>query len=416
MCVTAWLFKSLLPALLLVSISHSARNCEEDDCYWLKPGTTPRDAPRQKCKPREDRLYIYCYKGIELFSPEAIFRLWSSVHAQVFSSTKNYQLLSGNSSAQVVQEKNKMDSRWLYWPWHQDSMMLSPFGESCFGLVFTVSRAEFYINTTIRVIHWQFPVCLLVGLFLFFAAERMSRNPLFFYSSGMTVGVLASVLVVVYILSRLMPTKTGAYAVLIGGWTICTYFLKWMLEHFQDTILEYKEYIAGYIITAALLSFAICYYIGPPTESRRQNLAKWMIQLAALFLLYWSTQVKEASAAVIIVVLTLYMLPPAVTDRFHTMWFRMFPPRIKLLTEFEYRKQAVEFTRDQLDSLRERCQDPEFDAWGTIQRLKNPMRFAKFVQGTDHVSEEEAESYEVEETGGFQSLLSSRGEEDDIED
>ena len=52
----------------------------------------------------------------------------------------------------------------------------------------------------------------------------------------------------------------------------------------------------------------------------------------------------------------------------------MFPPRIKLLTEFEYRKQAVEFTRDQLDSLRERCQDPEFDAWGTIQRLKNPMR------------------------------------------
>ena len=32
------------------------------------------------------------------------------------------------------------------------------------------------------------------------------------------------------------------------------------------------------------------------------------------------------------------------------------------------------------------------------------------------MSEEEAESYEVEETGGFQSLLSSRGEEDDIED
>ena len=50
-----------------------------------------------------------------------------------------------------------------------------------------------------------------LSLFVYKCIQLLSRNPLFFYSSGMTVGVLASVLVVVYILSRLMPTVSNVY-------------------------------------------------------------------------------------------------------------------------------------------------------------------------------------------------------------
>jgi hypothetical protein len=113
----------------------------------------PKGAPKLRCHPREDRLYIYCYKGVELFSPEAVSKLWGSVHAQIHSSTESFVLLRGNSSAQVVQEKHRMSDRWLVlpsWPWHENSVTLSPFGETCFGVTFTVSRAEYYIHTTIR--------------------------------------------------------------------------------------------------------------------------------------------------------------------------------------------------------------------------------------------------------------------------
>jgi hypothetical protein len=313
-----------------------------------------------------------------------------------------------------------MSDRWLVlpsWPWHENSVTLSPFGETCFGVTFTVSRAEYYIHTTIRVIQWQFPVCFVLGFILFFSAGELSRNPFFFYGSGVTVGVLASVLVMLFILSRMIPNKNLSYTLMIASWCFCAYLVRWLLENFRETLLEYKEYVAGYLVTSAIISFAVCYYIGPPTEPRRQNLVKWTIQLIALLLLYWSTQVKEASAAVIIIVLSLYMLPPSITNKFHSFWNRMFPRKIKFLTEAEYRRQAIEYTASELAALRHRCQNSEFDAWHVIQRQKNPLRLAKFVRGDDHLTEEEVEAYEVYESEGFESLLqSSREDTEDVVD
>ena len=115
----------------------------------------------------------------------------------------------------------------------------------------------------------------------------------------------------------------------------------------------------------------------------------------------------------------------------------MFPPQIKLLTEAEYRKQAVEFTTSELAALRHRCQNSEFDAWRTIQRQKNPLRcgqsmrlhlsnqtnyqvfrLAKFVRGDDdHVTQGEMEAYEAYELEDFESLLQSgRDDADDVGD
>ena len=88
----------------------------------------------------------------------------------------------------------------------------------------------------------------------------------------------------------------------------------------KEIVLEYPTYVAAYFLLAATISFAICYYIGPPTEKRRQNLVKWALQFVALLLLYMSTQLRESSATVIVIVLSIYCLPPSVYSKFKSYW------------------------------------------------------------------------------------------------
>lgn len=45
----------------------------------------------------------------------------------------------------------------------------------------------------------------LVGLFLFGYSARLSHNSLFYYLCGITIGVSASVLIIIILISRLIP-------------------------------------------------------------------------------------------------------------------------------------------------------------------------------------------------------------------
>jgi hypothetical protein len=196
----------------------------------------------------------------------------------------------------------------LVWPWLEGSTNLSPFGESCFGLVFTESNVEYYVYTTIRVIQWQFPFCFFLGFLLFFSAGKLSRILAFFYLFGAGIGVLALLVVASLSLRRLIHHRAAEYTVVLGGLALCSYLMTWMILNFNFMTFQYKDYvaIAGYFIAAAPIGFATFYFYGPPEELEHQNRFKWTIQLIAACLLYWSTQAREVSCIVIIIVCILY--------------------------------------------------------------------------------------------------------------
>lgn len=45
----------------------------------------------------------------------------------------------------------------------------------------------------------------LLGVILFWSAKRLSHNPLFYYLCGISLGVTASLLVLIYFASKLFP-------------------------------------------------------------------------------------------------------------------------------------------------------------------------------------------------------------------
>lgn len=246
----------------------------------------------------------------------------------------------------------------------------------------------------------------------------LCRNALVFYSCGVTVGVLASLLIVVFVVSRLLPRRTAGYAVVCFGWSLVLYLLQLLWSNVYQVLADYKNVVAGYIALTALLSFAVCYRIGPPTNPRTLDLIQWSLQLAALAGVFTSSEIREATGAVVITMLVTYNMPPSWTAKFRTWWrTRVCRPKVTLLTEEEYIKQGDVETRKALEELRQFCSSPDCKTWKVVTRLRNPVRFAEFVEGKSHLADEEVLQYELDSSDRAASdpdgLLS---EDDDDED
>lgn len=65
----------------------------------------------------------------------------------------------------------------------------------------------------------------------------------------------------------------------------------------------------GYVLVSALISFALIYRFGPIRDGRTLNLVCWAMQGFGLFSIYQGTQIPEASAAIILMVITVYLCP-----------------------------------------------------------------------------------------------------------
>lgn len=50
-----------------------------------------------------------------------------------------------------------------------------------------------------------------LGLLLFFCGDMLSRSQLFYYSAGISFGLLASLLILVYMMSKVMPKEAGPF-------------------------------------------------------------------------------------------------------------------------------------------------------------------------------------------------------------
>ncbi|XP_069188727.1 nuclear envelope integral membrane protein 1-like [Procambarus clarkii] len=180
-------------------------------------------------------------------------------------------------------------------------------------------------------------------------------------------------------MARLVPKKSGAVTLMVGGWGLTIYLIQYLWQNFLSIVKENHSIAVGYIVVAGLISFAMVYRYGPLTDKRSINLVQWAMQLAAVVAVFLSSQYREATLGIIIVMVSYHTVPDKWKSKFQTFWRRQFPPKVKWLTEEEYIQEADVETRKALQDLRSFCRSPNCDAWKTVSRLKSPQRFVEFV-------------------------------------
>ncbi|XP_068223073.1 nuclear envelope integral membrane protein isoform X2 [Palaemon carinicauda] len=331
-------------------------------------------------------LYIFCYKG----EPKTLATLFKTVQLDLQIEKDNFFHYEGPNSTAIRQE-HKEGSWFTFYPWRSKTFKVDLYKPSCVGIE---TSQEFTILLRIRWVDFWRVVLMTGAVVLFFAASHLAKNIFFHYTTGIALGILGSLIIIIMYIRRFIPTKSAAFSVMVGGWGLFIYLVQYIWQNFVELIKEYQAIAIGYVIVAGLISFAVVYRCGPLTDQRSVNLVQWAMQLGSLVAVFFSSQYREATLGLVIIMISYYSIPSKWKAKARTYWRRRFPPKVRRLTEEEYIQQGNVETRKALDELREYCRSPDCNAWKTVSRLKTPTRFAEFVEGGSHLDDDAILSYE----------------------
>ncbi|KAJ8937441.1 hypothetical protein NQ314_011830 [Rhamnusium bicolor] len=341
-------------------------------------------------------LRIFCYLG----KPKYIIHIWQSVVLQINHFTDDYNQYEGPSPEAVEKEFFENKYSWSVnniFSTKQKSIKLNPFNTSCIGID---SKDPYTVHLNIiRIDFWKL-LLLGVGVLLFISAGKLSTNTLFHYICGVSLGICASCLILIYFVSRIFPRKPLMYGVLGCGWTIVIYVVQILWDNMRTIIANYKSYVIWYTVITGIISFILCYRWGPVENPRTKNLIKWTLQVLGLLSIFFSSHFQEAAMGQIVILLISYNLPKKwVAARKLIGKKKKFPPKVKLLSNDAYYEQGVRETAKALEELREYCSSPKCNQWKTALKIKDVKRFASFIEGNSHLSDEEILEYETSVQG-----------------
>lgn len=383
--------------------------------------TLSQNGIRRRAKSLYDEDYnevdLYTWPGIPKL-PQRIFTT-ASVIVEVERENgeegeeSNYELYQSSNRSQLLEEaaSNRrffgLFRRLAVWQRAQ----LPPFRHSFVGVE---TKAAYSVRLSITRVNYAYAAVFAVSVVCFLCARRLTRNALFYYGSGTSVGLVASVLILVFILYRLLPKKSVAYSVLLGGWSFSFYLIYALWQNLSTVLLRYQKWVGVYLVSVTLLSFGVCYRLGPPRDPRSLNLLQWSMQLVSLLLIFASSQIPEMGLAAVGALLFVHNIPSSLIERLVRAYHWLRPPKRRLLSQAEYARQGRDFTAQQLSALREFCRSPDCNSWRTMSRLKSPVRMAEFVQGSSHLNDSELLAYDVDLSDDDPS--SAEDSADDVQD
>ncbi|KAM7350666.1 nuclear envelope integral membrane protein-like [Cochliomyia hominivorax] len=252
----------------------------------------------------EKHLNTYCYSG----EPKTLGRLLETVELQLEIEGDDYTQYEGASPAEV--EEHYSEHRSIFnlnlFTQKRSRVSLSPFMQQCIG----IETVQPYNVTLYREkLDYYRSIQLMGGIIMFLFAGILSANSLFYYITGILFGICSSFLLLIWLSGKLMPKRTMMYGVLIGGWTVGFYIIRMLWDNLQMIMMTYRNYVCWYIIITGIISFFFCYRWGPPKNRRSKNIIKWLLQLMSLGLIYFSSNFKEASIAIMLMTIILYYFP-----------------------------------------------------------------------------------------------------------
>ncbi|KAA0707245.1 Nuclear envelope integral membrane protein 1 [Triplophysa tibetana] len=289
---------------------------------------------------------------------------------------------------------------------------------------FRVDPSDSYTFYTVHPSR-HFDICLvlvfLAGVLLFIFADMLSRSQVFFYSAGMSTGMIASLIIAIYVIGRFLPKKSPVYVLIMGGWSFSLYIIQLVFRNLQLILREHWHLAIGYVTVIGFVSFAVCYRYGPLVEERSINILSWTLQIFGLLFIYAGIQVQQVAFAIILGALCSKNLDYPFTVAL-TLYRKLKPRKPepqRLLTEEEYQRQGEEETQNALEELRNYCSSPDFNTWKTVSRLQSPKRFADFIEGSPHLLSNEVSVHTQEyglDASFFEDELFSSDEEENQEE
>lgn len=253
-------------------------------------------------------LRIYCYRG----NNKTLSSLFQSTYLKLDIENDDFTQYEGGNYKEVkerFQEQKSIFSFSNLFSTKKTVQKINPFNQTCIG-VDTIHPYTVHINL-IRVDFWRV-IVLFAGLFVFLSAVDLSQNTLFYYITGVSIGIFASFLVLLYFLGKLLPRRKMMYGALIGGYAVGIYLVQFLWENLQLIMVSYQIYVFWYVLTTGLISFVVCYRFGPPKNERSKNLIKWGLQLAAMIMIFVSSHFEEATIAIILLTALFHYFPQSI--------------------------------------------------------------------------------------------------------
>ncbi|XP_023148141.1 nuclear envelope integral membrane protein 1 [Amphiprion ocellaris] len=336
----------------------------------------------------------FCYKNSILPTWK---QTWTKIQVKVWSS-KVFKV----ETVEGEEELQELD-RFSLWAWFQ-SLLREKHNETTINISLFSKKTCFKVDPTEKTQYTVKPLhkfdtylflVFLAGTLLFVFADSLSRSQLFFYSAGMSTGMIASLIILFFILARFLPRKSPFYVLIVGGWSFSVYAIQLVCRNLSIILREHWHAALGYIGVVGFISFAVCYRYGPLVDEKSINILSWTLQLFGLLLIYLGIQIQQLAFAIIVAALISKHLEYPImlaVSAWRRIWRFVYwkPEPRRLLTEEEYQKQGEEETRRALEELRKHCNSPEFSPWKAVSRLQSPKRFADFIEGSPHLMPNEA--------------------------
>ncbi|XP_077074625.1 nuclear envelope integral membrane protein 1 isoform X2 [Siphateles boraxobius] len=349
---------------------------------------------------------------------------WTRIQVRVWSTTKlKVTVVNDEQDLQELEHFSiwKLVQYFVHEQTNETTVSISLFSnKTCFRVDPSDSIKLYTVQPSRHFDIYLFLV-FLAGVLLFFFADILSRSQVFYYSAGMSTGMIASLIIVIFIISRFLPKKSPFYVLVMGGWSFSLYIIQLVFRNLQIILKDHWHLAIGYVIVVGFISFAVCYRYGPLVEERSINILSWTLQIFGLLLVYAGIQVQQVALAIMIAAFCSKNLEYPFTKAF-MLYQKLKPKKLeprRLLTEEEYQRQSEVETQKALEELRKYCGSPEFNTWKTVSRIQSPKRFADFIEGSPHLLSNEVSVHTQEYgLGGsfFEDELFSTDEEEQEEE
>ncbi|VDN29151.1 unnamed protein product, partial [Dibothriocephalus latus] len=144
---------------------------------------------------------------------------------------------------------------------------------------------------------------LLLGLAIYFCAPCLCGNILFYYCSGVSISILASFLILLFLVVRLLPKRSSLVLqglVVFGGGAMS--MLLFCLDHLRVAVANFISsnlpLFVAYALCVALFSTAILYWFSLPESllerfPRTQNLLNLSLRAVGVALITSAPQLPE---------------------------------------------------------------------------------------------------------------------------
>uniref|UniRef100_A0A8D0E3U6 Nuclear envelope integral membrane protein 2 n=1 Tax=Salvator merianae TaxID=96440 RepID=A0A8D0E3U6_SALMN len=392
----SWSFLELLLLTFLQAIirGNGERSFSDRDCKPLKTMDVVSNSGSD----------CYCY----IPSGEVHLKnIWSTIQVKINSSdvlevvTIPEDRHCQNSENLFAFFKCLCNNIWQSTVSNQIILSVAHYGEKTCFRIQPLNQEPYQLNVQQIMLDHKLFLLFIAGGFLFHFAYSLSRSTVFYCSTGVALGVLATPVFVILMLKRFIP-KLSTFWILMSGCLFSTLYLYYTLKEDLKWLWHTSvHYVLGYSLIVGLISFAICYKHGPLNSERSVNLLMWTLQLTGLILIYFGLAIPQVAYAVIVVMICSKILHHLlrIYNYVGRKAYRFFKPEdleVRYLTEEEYWEQGEQETRKALEELRSYCKRPSFPSWVAVVKLQSPQKFAKFVLGLPHVTPEEKQAHKEE--------------------